>query len=292
MDFVFQSLEDWIKGFAVESIRGNLTSIFADVNSQAVAMGAEVIVTPSSYSPEIWQLVMSVSQTVIMPVAVLLLTAVLCVEVAGLANDFNNMHSSQAILHKLFWLILGKFGIGVLLVSKAHEFTIGIFDVGAYLIGQSMGLVSSDYTINVGLSVETVCNELMTRDLPYVVGTLAFTSIGGFILKAMFIAMKIILWGRIIEIYLYASVGAVPYVTFLNRDMSSIGQNYVKNLCALAFQGFFIFMLMGMYAALAQGIQHTNDPQEAIVQLFVLSGVMVLALVRSKGIAKSIFAAS
>ena len=291
MDFVFKSFEDWLKELAISAVRGTLTDLFANIQAHGQSIAGNAMMKPSQYSPAVWGMVTSVAQTVVVPVAAIILTAVMLIEFISWGNEYNSFHNPSSVVSKLFQSII-KVMIGVLLVQHAHELTIGFFDLGAYLVTQSMGLVNTNITTNMPITVDAVCDQLREKELTYILSTGIFIWISSLGIILMNAIMNIIVWGRMIEIYLYCAMGSVPYATFTNREISAIGQNYIKNLLALAFQGFFIFLLVGIYGALSQGIAHTNDPRDAVMQLLMLSGVMVMTMFKTKALAKSIFAAS
>ena len=250
MDFLLEKFSEFIKGIIIDSIGNNFGGMLEKANESTNFLAGEIIVSPSAYSPPIWAMIQNVSEVVIVPVAAMILTAVMCIELISWAGEKNNFKDSNDVI-KMFIMFVVKLMIGVTLVSKAHEITVGIFDVTAYLVNGSAGVVTGG-GFSTAISVEQLKETLMDKDLGYIISMWFLSLVGNIGIIGMTIVIEIILIGRMIEIYLYCSMGSIPYATLMNKEIGGIGQNYIKNLFALAFQGFFIFLMVGIYAVLTK----------------------------------------
>lgn len=271
----------------------NLEDMLTSVNAQAAELGSEISISPSAWNASIWTMVQSIADTVIVPIAALILTYVMCTELISLANDRNNLHTTADIAGVFIKFII-KLGIGVLLVQKATKITMGIFDLSAYAIAQSMRVVVT----NAGeLSVQMAAVEASLRGAELgALMSLAFTSQLGMIgMFVVGIIVKLVITGRMVEIYIYCACGSAPYATLTNKTLSGIGGNYIKNLLSLAFQGFFMFIMLGIYVTLMQttinSVTGNGDPEVMITEIILISATLCMMLLRSKSIAKSIFSA-
>ncbi|MEG1687142.1 MAG: CD0415/CD1112 family protein [Angelakisella sp.] len=292
MNSLLQGINDWIKNILIDMIMRNLSDMMALVNAQGVRLGTEVAMSPSVWNSSIWTMVQSVATTVIVPIAGLVLVGAMTLEIIGWLNESNHMHSTGDVMAQLFKLLL-KIGLGAILVSKAMDITMFIFDLSAYVIAKSMGIVTTNAAqLSVGLSGMRAI--MMTSGVGELLG-LAFTSLIGKIgMMVIGIAIRLVLAGRMIEIYIYCACGSAPYATLTNKSLSGIGQNYIKNLLALAFQGFFMLLMVGIYVALMQSTINSitaANVEGMITEVLLISITLVMMILRSKSIAKSIFSA-
>lgn len=293
MDTIWESLQKKFCEILSDMIMGNLGDMMSSVNAQAEELGGEVALSPSVWNPTIWTMIQNVADIAIVPIAALILTYAMCAELISLVNDKNNLHNTADVVGMFIKYII-KLGIGVLLVQKATEITMGIFDLSAFAIAKSMGAVVTDAgTLSAELAA--VEQSLANAELGALM-SLAFTSqLGKIGMMFVGIVVKLIIAGRMIEIYIYCACGSAPYATLTSKQLSGIGGNYIKNLLSLAFQGFFMFIMLGIYVALMQStinsVTGTGEPEVMITEIILISATLCMMLLRSKSIAKSIFSA-
>ncbi len=292
MDIIKTNLDQWIRDWLSGIVFGNLESMVNSVNTQTRELADIITARPSAWNPNIWQMITSVADAVIVPIAAGILTFVMCMELIAWAQDKNNLHNSTDVIKQLIWYVL-KLGIGVMLVLKSKDITIGIFDLGAWTISQVAGIQTSPDALVLSLSV--VKDQLKDMEIGTLIA-LTFTSlVGGLGIQAVSLITRLIVMGRMLEIYIYCSVGSAPYATLTNSKISSIGANYIKNLLALAFQGFFMFLMLGIYSVLINdtisSVATGGDATSLVLEMLFISFVLCMMLMRSKSIAKSIFSA-
>lgn len=293
MDTIWESLQEKFREILSDMIMGNLGDMLSGVNAQAAELGGEVALSPSVWNPSIWTMIQNVADIAIVPIAALILTYAMCMELISLVNDKNNLHNTGEVVGMFIKYII-KLGIGVLLVQKATEITMGIFDLSAFAIVKSMGVVVTDAGT---LSAELAAVEQSLADAELgALASLAFTSqLGKIGMMIVGIVVKLIIAGRMIEIYIYCACGSAPYATLTSKQLSGIGGNYIKNLLSLAFQGFFMFIMLGIYVALMQStinsVTGTGEPEVMVTEIILISATLCMMLLRSKSIAKSIFSA-
>ena len=258
---------------------------FAKINNVVVT---DLLEQPSQFSPEIWGMVDQVANKVLFPFAILVLAFYIGMEFLSWVEDHNNMKTSTDIFTKFFFCLL-KICLGMTLVNKASYITLSAFDMGAYFLNNAVGVLHiSDQT---GLNIEALTQQLEAKDFSSVALLWVFSLIALGILKIITILIHAVVIARMVEIYLYCSIGAAPYATLFNKTLSNIGQNYIKNILALSFQGLFMYIILAIYGFLVTKIGISNDPGEAICNLLLVSIVTGIMMMKSKSIAKSIFTA-
>lgn len=294
MDFVKDSIFTTMKEMFISFIYGNMEGMLTSLSANS-SLGELITAQPSVWKPSIWAMVTRIADTAIVPIAAGILTYAMCAELIGWINDKNNMHNPGDVVGKLFQFII-KLGIGVLLVTKAQDITIAIFDLGAYLVAQASGMVTEPGSTAIAL--DQLKETLETADIGTLMGLSVTSMLGSLGLSLIGLVVRLIVTGRMIEIYIYCSCGSAPYATLTNKSMSGIGVNYIKNLLALSAQGFFMLLMLGIYVILMQDalLNITGSPTLGnvtglIFELLFIGGVLVMMLFRSKSIAKSIFSA-
>ncbi len=285
MDFLFNKLTDWLKEMLADACMDNLSGLFDTVNSQVGKVSDVVGMTPSVFSPEVFQMIRNISETVIIPIAGLVLTFIACMELIQLIVEKNNLADFDTWI---FFKWVFKTFVAVLLVTNTFTITMGVFDVAQHVINQSSGLISTKTSIDAS-SLSQLRNTLMEKNI----GTLLGLYMQTFLVRALMYIMSaiifVIVYGRMIEIYLMTSLAPIPFATFGNREQSQIGQNYLRSLCALAFQGFLILICVGIYAVLIRSVTFTD---KVMVSLWGVVGYTILltfTLFKTGSLSKSIF---
>jgi hypothetical protein len=108
-------------------------------------------------------------------------------------------------------------------------------------------------------------------------------------MHALSICIFIVIYGRMIEIYLMTSIAPIPFATMSNKEWGSMGQNYLKSLFALGFQAFLIMVCVGIYAVLVQSITADTDIMGAIWTCVGYTVLLCFTLFKTGSLAKSIF---
>lgn len=293
MDIIKISLENIVRDWLTKFVSGNLDKMAAGINNQTGELAGIVMARPSDWNPGIWGMISGAADVVIVPIAAGILTYVMCMELISWAQSRNNLNNGTDVIKQLLLFVV-KLGIGVMLVSKAKDITLGIFDLGAWAVSRVAGIETGGASITISLGA--VKDQLAEMDLGALLG-LTFTSLlGGLGIQVVSLVARVIVVGRMLEIYIYCSMGSAPYATLMNPKLSNIGANYIKNLLALAFQGFFIFLMLGIYSVMIQGTMNdissgSKGVEGLIAEMCFISFVLVKMIMQSKPIAKSIFSA-
>lgn len=286
MDYVLEQITDWLRNILVQACMNNLSGIFDAVNAQVGQIASEVGTSPASFSPGIFSMIRNISETVIMPVAGIILTFIACYELIQLIIEHNNLANFETWI---FFKWVFKTFIAVTLISNTFNITMAVFDVAQHVVNASGGLIG-DTSID-GSAVAGMQGQIEEMELGLLLGLFLQTLIIRVLMMAFSVAIFVIVYGRMIEIYLMTSLAPIPFATFGNREQSQIGQNYFKSLLALGFQGFLIMICVGIYAVLIRGTSFSSD---IIASLWGVMGYTVLlcfALFKTGSLAKSVFAA-
>ena len=285
-DAIFDAIEEWMRTLLMNMVDSNLTTMFADVNEKTGQIAAQVGATPQGWNGSIFNMIQNLSNTVIMPIAGLIITFVLCYELISMLTEKNNMHDIDTWM---FFKYFFKMMIAVYLVSNTFTITMAVFDLGQSVVNAAAGAISGETAIDVSALIAQMDNVMESMEIGELVVLALETLLVSFCMKVMSIVITIICYGRMIEIYLYTSVAPIPFATMTNREWGQIGNNYFRGLFALAFQAFLMMVCVGIYGVLIATIHVSADMHAA---LFGVAGYTVLlcyTLLKTSSLSKQIF---
>lgn len=285
MDFILDKITDWIKDLLVSGIMDNLTGMFDSVNQQVGNIATQVGTTPADFSPGVFEMIKNISESVIIPIAGLILTFIACYELIQMIIDHNNLSNFETWI---FFKWIFKTFVAVVLISNTFNITMAVFDVAQHVINSSAGIISSETAIDAS-ALETIQETLMEMDIGPLFGLFLQSFIVQFTMSALSIIIFIIVYGRMIEIYLMTSLAPIPFSTFANREQSQIGHNYLRSLFALGFQGFLIMICVGIYAVLIQNVSISEDIIASIWGVMGYTVLLCFTLFKTGYLAKSVF---
>ncbi len=287
MDFLTDWLADWLKELLIGGIMGNLEGLFDTVNAQVGEIAVQVGTTPAAWNAGVFSLIRQLSETVILPIAGMVLTFVATYELIQMLLEKNNMHEVDvANLYK--WMF--KTTCAVLILSNTFNIVMAVFDVSQSVISRSAGLIRGSTAVSPGM-LDSLEATLEGMDLGPLLGLWLQSSVIGLTMQALGIVIFVLVYGRMIEIYLLTSLAPIPVATLSNREVGGMGQNYLKSLFAVAFQGMLILVCVGIYAVLVQGIATGGDPIGAIWGIVGYTVLLCFMLLKTGTIARSIFGA-
>ncbi len=287
MDSIIQQITDWLKEVLVAAIMGNLSGMFESVNDQVGEIATSVGRTPASFSPEVFAMVRNISESVIIPIAGLILTFIACYELIQMIIDHNNLANFETWI---FFKWVFKTFAAVLLITNTFNITMAVFDVAQNVVNASAGIISGDTAIDAS-ALEAMEDTLMRMDLGPLIGLFLQSFIVQVTMSALAIVIFIIVYGRMIEIYLLVSLAPIPFSTFANREQSSVGQNYLRALLAIGFQGFLIMICVGIYAVLVQSVAFSDDIIASIWGVMGYTVLLCFSLFKTSTLAKTVFSA-
>ena len=266
---------------------GNLSGMFESVNTQVGEIATSVGMTPANFSPEVFAMVRNVSESVIIPIAGLILTFIACYELIQMIIDHNNLANFETWI---FFKWVFKTFMAVMLITNTFNITMAVFDVAQHVVNSSAGIIAGDTAID-ATALEQLEETLNGMDLGPLIGLLMQSFVIQFTMSALAIVIFVIVYGRMIEIYLMVSLAPIPFSTFGNREQSQIGQNYLRSLFAIGFQGFLIIICVGIYAVLVQSVAFSDDIIASIWGVMGYTVLLCFTLFKTGGLAKSVFSA-
>ena len=280
---IFDKIEEFFKELLLGGIQANLESMFLDINDKVGAVATDVGKTPMGWNGDVFAFIKSINDSVIIPIAGLIITAVLCIELINMVMQKNNMHDSDTFE---FFKYIIKMWIAVWLVSHAFEFSMAVFDVAQHMVNKAAGVINTSATVS-GDQIVAMMDTLKERGLGELVMILFETSLIKVAIQVISVVIMLVVYGRMFEIYVYSSVSAIPFATMGNKEWGQIGTNYIKGLFALGLQGLFLMVCLGIYAVLVKTIKITDihTSTMTILGYAVLLGLMML---KSGTLAKSV----
>ena len=286
MKGILDSINEWIREILIGAINGNLSTMFGDVNDKVGSIAGEVGQPPQAWNASIFSMIRTLSENVIVPVAGLVITYVLCYELITMITDKNNMHDVDTFM---FFKWFFKSWVAVYLVTHTFDITMAVFELAQHVVGGAAGVIGNNTSINVNSALSSMQSQLGSMEIPELLLLVMETSLVSLCMKIMSILITVILYGRMIEIYLYCSVAPIPFATMTNREWGQIGNNYLRSLFALGFQGFLIMICVGIYAVLVNSMIIANNLHSAIFSLASYTVILCFSLFKSGALAKSIF---
>ena len=286
MDPIKQQITEWLKEILVSGIMNNLSGLFDNVNQRVGEIAAQVGTTPQAWNTGIYNMIRNLSENVMMPIAGLILAFVMTLELIQIITDKNNFHDIETAV---FFRWIFKTACAILIVTNTWNIVMGVFDVAQSVVNNAAGLIVSDTSIDISAITTNLESRLMEMNIGPLFGLWFQSIFVGITMWALTICILIIVYGRMIEIYLATSIAPIPMATMLNRESGGMGQNYLRSLFALGFQGFLIIVCVAIYAVLVRGIAVDADVSKAIWTCMGYTVLLCFTLFKTGSLAKSIF---
>lgn len=284
MEFILDKITTWLKEMMIEAIMGNLSGMFESVNHQVGEIATSVGMTPAAFSPGVFAMVRNISESVIIPIAGLILTFIACYELIQMIIEHNNLANFETWI---FFKWVFKTFLAVMLITNTFNITMAVFDVAQHVVRASAGIITGNTAID-GSAIAAMEETLKAMELGPLLGIFLQSFIVQVTMSALAIVIFVIVYGRMIEIYLMVSLAPIPFATFGNREQSSTGQNYLRSLFALGFQGFLILICVGIYAVMVQSIAFSDDIIASIWGVMGYTVLLCFTLFKTGTLAKSV----
>ena len=285
-DSIFDAIEEWMRDLLTGMVTSNLTTMFTDVNEKTGEIATQVGMTPQGWNSSIYNMVQSLSNSVIVPIAGIIITMVLCYELISMLTERNNLHDVDTWM---FFKYFFKMWVAVFLVSNTWTITMAVFDVGQSVVNSAAGTISGSTAIDISSFTSTISTTMESMELGELFVLMLETFILSFCMKVMSVLIMVIMSGRMIEIYLYTSVAPIPFATMSNREWGQMGTNYFRGLFALAFQAFLMMVCVGIYAALVASIELTDNVHSALFGVAAYTIILCFSLLKTGSLSKQIF---
>ena len=289
MDFLWSKFTEWLKELLISGITSNLSGLFNATNEKIGEISGQVGMTPQAWNGSIFNMVQNLSENVIVPIAGIILAFVMTLELIHLIVDRNNLNDVDTWI---FFKWIFKTAAAVLIVTNTWNIVMGVFDVAQSVVNSASGVIVADASIDLAAVIPDLESRLAEMEVGPLFGLWFQSLFVNITIWALSIAIFIVIYGRMIEIYLVTSVAPIPMATMLNRDIGGgMGQNYLRSLFALGFQGFLIIVCVAIYAVLVQNIATMDDISAAIWTCMGYTVLLFFTLFKTGRLSKSIFAA-
>ncbi len=288
MDIILDSITQWLREILVGGIMDNLTGLFDQVNTKVGEIAGQVGRTPQAWNSSVYNMIRTLSDNVIVPIAGIVLAFVMTVEFIQLIIDRNNMHDFETFV---FFKWIFKTACAVLIVTNTWNFVMAVFDVAQTTVNSAAGIIVADTAIQFDALIPDLEARLMAMDIGPLFGLWFQSLLAGICMWVLTICIFLITFGRMIEIYLVTSVAPIPMATMMNREAGSMGQNYLRSLAALGLQAFLIIICVAIYAALVQNIPAAESISYAIWTCMGYTVLLAFTLFKTGSMAKSILSA-
>ena len=286
MGFILEKIEEAIKELLMGWIESNLTNMFTDVNDKVGTIATEVGKTPASWDANIYQMIRGLSENVIVPIAGIIITFVLCYELISMITEKNNLHDTDTWM---FFKWFFKAAVAIYLVTNTFDIVMAVFDIGQNVVAGAAGVINGSTSIDIDATLAEMRTSMEAMGIGELLALSIETLLISLCLKIMSIHITVILYGRMIEIYCTVSIAPIPVATMSNREWGSIGNNYLKALFALAFQGFLIMICVGIYAVLINNMIIAANIHSALFSVAAYTVILCFSLFKTGSLAKSLF---
>ena len=288
MDFIWNKITEWLKEIMIGGIMGNLQGLFDNVNQQVSGIAGQVGATPQAWNSSIYGMIRSLSDNIILPIAGVILAIVMTLELLQLVLEKNNLQSFETWI---FFKWIFKTFCAILIVTNTWDIIMGIFDAAQSVVRSAAGIIRADTDIDLVQVLGDLEVRLQEMGLGALLGLWFQTLFVGVTIQALSICIFVIVYGRMVEIYVVTSLAPIPMATMMNHSWGQMGQNYLRSLFALGFQAFLIIVCVAIYAVLVHTIAVGTDVVAAIWTCIGYTVLLCFSLFKSGGLAKQIFGA-
>ena len=288
MDSLLEKIFEWIRQGLIDSIMASFTGMYDTINQKVGEIAGQVGQTPEAFNSGVFSMIRNLSETAVLPIAGMILTFVMCYELISMITEKNNMHEFDTFnLYK--WIF--KTFVAVYILTHTFDIVMGVFELGQSVVNRSAGIISGSLNVGAGTAMDALRAEMEAMGVWELIGLWFEMNIIGLCLQAISICIFLIIFGRMLEIYLTVSIAPIPLATMVNREWGQMGNNYLKSLFALAFQGFLIMVCVAIYAVLVQSIPAASSIHEAIWGTAGYTILLCFTLFKTGSLSKALFGA-
>ena len=286
MDQLWAKIADWLKDILIDGIMSNLSGMFDSTNQKIGEIAGNVGTTPQAWNGGVFAMIQNLSETVIVPIAGLILAFVMTLELIQLITEKNNLHDLDTWM---FFKWAFKSAAAVLIVTNTWNIVMGVFDVAQSVVNRASGVIVGNTTIDISSVTNGLEARLQSMEVGELFGLWFQSLFVGITMQAITICVFLVTYGRMIEIYLVTSVAPIPMATMMSKEAGGMGQNYLRSLFALGFQAFLIIVCVAIYAVLVQTISISGDLSAAMWSCMGYTVLLCFSLFKTSSLAKSVF---
>lgn len=286
MELLWQKITEWLKQVLISGITDNLTGMFDATNQKVAEISAQVGTTPQAWNGSIYNMIHTLSESVIVPIAGAILAFVMTLELMQMITEKNNLGDVDTWM---FFKWAFKSAAAILIVTNTWNIVMGVFDMAQSVVSRASGVIVSNASIDISTVMADLAGRLGAMEVGPLFGLWFQSLFAGICTWALTICIFIVIYGRMIEIYLVTSLAPIPMATMMNREWGSMGQNYFRSLLALGFQAFLIIVCVAIYAVLVRNISSTTDINAAIWTCLGYTVLLCFCLFKTSSLAKGVF---
>ena len=287
-DIIAQALMEWLEEIVKSGILDNLSDLFGIVNDQVGTIATNVGQTPQGWNSAVFNMIKNISDTAIVPIAGLVLSFVMTVELLQLLMDKNNGHDLD---WTLIFKWIGKSFLAVIIVTNTWDIVMAVFDIAQNVVRSASGVII-DANLDASQLIPALEEQLNGMEIGALLSLWIITLLLRFSMWPITICIFIVVHGRMIEIYLMTSIAPIPMATVMGKELGNIGQNYLRSLVALGFQGFLIIVCVAIYSVMVQELVVGGDIFASLLSYVAYTVLLCFTLLRTASLSKSIFNAS
>lgn len=245
---VFEKLEEWIRGLLVDAVKSSITKANDSMTEIIDLMRGTITDTPQSWNNALFLRLEAISKSAIVPIAVGIMTIIICYDLITACADRNNMKDFDI---GVFFRFIVKAWVAIFFINNIFTITGGIFEIGSAVADKALVQFFDENTafqeVMTSTDFESMLSECSLADLmlTWALSISAYT-----ITLIMTIIVMLVTAGRMIEILVYFCAAPIPFATMTNKEWNNIGFSFLKNLFALALQAFFIVIILAIYVIL------------------------------------------
>ena len=286
MDQLWAKIEAWLKDILIDGITSNLSGMFDGTNQKIGEIAGNVGTTPQAWNGGVFTMIQNLSETVIVPIAGLILAFVMTLELIQLITEKNNLHDLDTWM---FFKWAFKSAAAILIVTNTWNIVMGVFDVAQNVVNRAAGVIVGNTSIDISSVTNGLQGRLESMEVGELFGLWFQSLFVGITMHAITICVFLVTYGRMIEIYLVTSVAPIPMATMMSKEAGGMGQNYLRSLFALGFQAFLIIVCVAIYAVLVQTISLTDNLSAAMWGCMGYTVLLCFSLFKTSSLAKSVF---
>lgn len=286
MNTIIERITEAIKEILIGLIQNGLEGMFVEVNEKVGTIADQAGQTPQGWNAGVFSLIQNLSQTVIVPIAGMIITFVLCYELITMVTQKNNFHEFET--YNIFLWIFKAY-VAIYLVTNTFNITMAVFDVGQHMVNSAAGVISENTAVDASAAIAALTESMEDMEIGELFLLAMETLLISLTMSILSVIITVVMYGRMIEIYLYTSVAPIPFATMTNKEWGNIGNNYLKGLFALAFQGFFMLVCVGIYSVLVNAMTISTNLHGAMFSVAAYTVVLAFSLFKTGSLSKSIW---
>ena len=280
-------IDTWLKDFITENVENNLREIFVNINKISQEVGSELGKTPESFNGQIFNILKNLSENVVLPIAVLLVTLIIVINFCKSFLDDRERQQPLKIL--IFFVITSVFALT--LTTHSFEIVNIILNLTQTAVNNALDLFQNE-NVNIAGDIETFLNTLENMSVGQIISIWLTLLLTKLILWFIRILSQIVVLGRFIEIFMRISISPIPFATFFNKEFSSTGYNFIKSMGSVVLQAIRIMVVIAIYRGLLSSVAVDIGTEESlslfIIKILGINLTLIFMLFQTKRIADSI----